>query len=346
MFTRSSGRGIVSVAVGAAGESSVLDLLDKQIMHGLVVNPRIPFATLGAVLEVSEQTVARRYRSLRERGILHISGLVNVVPLGSTRWMLRLRSVPDKALRLAESLARLPDVSWVTLLSTGAEVTCVSRPRTVEQRDTLLLNTIPRAPQVVGVNAYEIMHRFSLAQEWPKFAGLLTADQLRGLGSPRGGTSDLPGTSIELSAQDETMLTLLARDGRAPYSRIAAVTGWSPAAAARRVAGLTEAGVLYFDLDFALEKMGYSVLASLWLRVRPAELDVVGRALATHPEVAFVAASTGATNLLASIVCRDIAHLYRYVTERLGPLEGITDVEVTPALRVFKQAQALMASKH
>jgi DNA-binding Lrp family transcriptional regulator len=103
-----------------------------------------------------------------------------------------------------------------------------------------------------------------------------------------------------------------------------------------------EAGVLYFDLDFAMEKMGYAVLASLWLRVRPAELDAVGRALATHPEVAFVAASTGATNLLASLVCRDTAHLYRYVTERLGSLEGVTDVEVTPALRVFKQAQALM----
>ncbi|WP_308162835.1 Lrp/AsnC family transcriptional regulator [Nocardia alni] len=327
----------------AVDEADALDLLDKRIVHGLVVDPRIPFATLGAILEVSEQTVARRYRSLRERGILHVSGLVNVVPLGSTRWMLRLCSAPDKALRLAESLTRLPDVSWVTLLSTGAEVTCVSRPRTNEQRDALLLNTIPRAPQVIGVNAYEIMYRFSLAQEWPKFGGLLTADQLERLGPRRGGTSDLPGTaSIELSAPDEAMLAVLARDGRAPYSRIAAATGWSPARAARRVSELTEAGVLYFDLDFALEKMGYSVLASLWLRVRPAELDAVGRALATHPEVAFVAASTGATNLLASIVCRDIAHLYRYVTERLGSLEGVTDVEVTPALRVFKQAQALM----
>ena len=45
---------------------------------------------------------------------------------------------------------------------------------------------------------------------------------------------------------------------------------------------------------------------------------------------------------VASIVCRDSAHLYRYLTERLGALDGILDVEVTPTLRILKQSQALM----
>lgn len=63
-----------------------------------------------------------------------------------------------------------------------------------------------------------------------------------------------------------------------------------------------------------------------------------------HPEVAFVAAITGPTNLFASILCRDTPHLHRYVTERLGALAGITDLEVTPALRVLKQAQTLLDS--
>ncbi|WP_024806133.1 hypothetical protein [Nocardia sp. BMG51109] len=41
-----------------------------------------------------------------------------------------------------------------------------------------------------------------------------------------------------------------------------------------------------------------------------------------------------------------IAHLYRFVTERPGPLEAVTDIEITPALRVFKQAQALLHADH
>ncbi len=323
-------------------DSSTMDLLDKQIVHALVTDARIPFAKLGTILGVSEQTVARRYRSLRQRGIIHVSGLVNAVPLGHTRWMLRLRCTPDKALRLAESLARFPDVSWVSLLSTGSEVTCVSRPQSIERRDALLLHTLPKAAQVTEIRAHEVMHRFPLASEWPHFDGLLTAEQRAALGERRAARDDGPRTPVDLSAADEAMLALLARDARASYARIAAETGWSPTRVARRMDELVDAGVLYFDLDFAIERMGFAVRGVLWMRTRPADLPAIGSAIATHPEVAFVAATTGPANLVASIVCRDTAHLYRYVTEKLGPLGGITDIEVTPALRVFKQAQALI----
>ncbi|MFX0580972.1 Lrp/AsnC family transcriptional regulator [Nocardia nepalensis] len=324
-------------------ESSVLDVLEKQIVHALVTDARIPFAKLGAILGVSEQTVARRYRSLRQRGILHVSGQVNAVPLGHARWVIRLRSTPDKAARLAESLARFPDLSWVTLLSTGSEVSCVSRPRSVERRDKLLLQTLPQASQVIGLTAHEVIHRFPLDEEWPHFGHLFTAAQLRDLGSRPSIPSDAgPEVSVALSAEDEAMLALLGRDGRAPYAQIAAEIGWSATRVARRMAELVESRVLYFDLDFAIERMGYAVRAALWLRTRPADLESVGAAIATHPETVFVGATTGPTNLMASIMCRDTAHLYRYVTQRLGALDGITDVEVTPALRVFKQAQTLL----
>ncbi|MEU0507544.1 AsnC family transcriptional regulator [Nocardia sp. NPDC005998] len=325
-------------------ESSVLDVLDKQIVHALVSDARIAFAKLGAILGVSEQTVARRYRSLRQRGILHVAGQVNAVPLGHARWAIRLRTTPDKAVRLAESLARFPDLSWVTLLSTGSEVTCVSRPRSVERRDKLLLQTLPQASQVIGLTAHEVIHRFPLDEEWPHFSHLFTAEQLRELGSQATRADMGPEAPVRLSAEDEAILAILGRDGRAPYAQIAAEIGWTPTRVARRMAELVESRVLYFDLDFAIERMGYAVRAALWLRTRPADLAAVGTAIATHPETVFVAATTGSVNLMASIMCRDTAHLYRYVTQRLGALDGITDVEVTPALRVFKQAQTLLDS--
>ncbi|MBF6296714.1 Lrp/AsnC family transcriptional regulator [Nocardia amamiensis] len=326
-----------------SGESSVLDVLDKQIMHALAQDARISFAKLGGILGVSEQTVARRYRALRERGILHVAGQVNAVPLGHTRWMLRLKSTPDKALRLAESLARFPDVSWVTLLSTGSEVTCVCRPRSVERRDALLLHILPRAPQVLELTAHEVIHRFPLDEEWPRYRHLFTAAQLEELGPARFRPANAgPDAPVGLSPADEAMLALLARDGRAPYAQLAAETGWSAPRVARRMAELMAAGVLYFDLDVAIERMGYGVRGALWLRVRPADLDAVGRAMAAHPEIVYVAATTGSFNLMASIICRDTAHLYRYVTQGLGALDGITGLEVAPSLRVFKQAQTLL----
>lgn len=324
-------------------DSAVMDVLDKQIVHGLVCDARIPFARLGAILGVSEQTVARRYRSLRKLGILHVSGQVNVMPLGHARWILRLESAPSRAVALAESLARVPDLNWVSLLSTGSEVMCVCRPRSLERRDELLLRQLPRVSQLKGMVAHEVLRAFPFEEEWPRYSYLLSAEQLRELGprpvmwEPTG-----PKSSVVLSREDEIMMTVLGRDGRAPYAQLAAATGWSATRVARRMSELLEAGVLYFDLDFALEKMGYTARASLWLQVRPGHLDGVGKAMATHPEVAYVAATAGPSNLMASIACRDASHLYRYVTERLGPLEGINNVEVTPVLRLFKQSQALV----
>ncbi|APB00143.1 Lrp/AsnC family transcriptional regulator [Nocardia seriolae] len=326
-----------------ADESSVLDTLDKQIIHGLVIDARIPFARLGAVLGVSEQTVARRYRSLRRRGMIHVAGQVNTVPLGRTRWILRIKTAPNRAVPLAEALARLPDVSWVSLLATGFEVTCVCRPRSAERQEELLLRMIPRAAQVLELSVHEVMRQFPFEEEWPRYGHLFTPEQLRELGprppmwEPRG-----PERQVELSREDEAMLAMLGRDGRASYAQLAAATGWSASRVTRRMNELVASGVLYFDLDFALERMGYAARAMLWMRVRPGDLEAVGQAVATHPEVAYVAATTGTANLTASVVCHDTAHLYRYVTESLGALPGINDVEVLSALRMFKQSQTLV----
>ena len=47
-----------------------------------------------------------------------------------------------------------------------------------------------------------------------------------------------------------------------------------------------------------------------------------GEALAAHPEVAFAAATTGSTNLYASVLCPDPAALFNYLTAKLGRRGG------------------------
>ena len=69
-----------------------------------------------------------------------------------------------------------------------------------------------------------------------------------------------------------------------------------------------------------------------------AHLAETGAAIAAHPEVAFCAATTGPTNLLISVVCRDSRDLYRYLTERLGTLPLIGEVQTAPVIRVVKRA--------
>jgi hypothetical protein len=76
--------------------------------------------------------------------------------------------------------------------------------------------------------------------------------------------------------------------------------------------------------------------------VPPAEIDRVGRTIIGHPEVAFAAAISGPANLAASLIARDTADLYRYLTQRIGAITAIHALEVAPILRRFKHAGTLM----
>lgn len=134
-----------------------LDALDQGLMQALMIDGRAPFSRIAEVLEVSDQTVVRRYRRLRTSGLIRVVGL----PLGSRvglfeSW-LRVQCAPDAALAVAEALARRPDISWVKLGSGGTEINCLTKARTRQDRDGLLLDKLPRTRRVTGVSAHTIL---------------------------------------------------------------------------------------------------------------------------------------------------------------------------------------------
>ena len=71
----------------------------------------------------------------------------------------------------------------------------------------------------------------------------------------------------------------------------------------------------------------------LCLTVSPAALSTAGRALAGHREVNFAAAATGQANVFAIACCRDTQHLYTYLSEKIGALDGVHGAETALVLR-------------
>ncbi len=114
----------------------------------------------------------------------------------------------------------------------------------------------------------------------------------------------------------------------------------------RRLAALVDGGLLFFDVDVDPRPLGFEVEAFCWLTVAPGRLAAVGRAMAEHPEVGFVAATTGPSNLVAGLVCRDTGAFYDYLTQGLGELEGVVAVETAPLLRSVKRAGMIMPSSN
>lgn len=326
----------------AAG-SVALDRLDEQIVRSLQLAPRAPFRRIAEALGVSEHTVARRYRTLRRNGILHVVAVVDPIALGESNWIVRVHTRPDATLEVGRALGQRPDVGWVSVSAGGAELVCAVRSHTQEQRERLLVDRLPRTAAVRDVSAAVILRRFlgGSASDWLGVEDALSAEQVAQVADgrpPR--TTPQPGQ--RLAASDYAMLDVLAKDGRAPIEALARAADCSAGRASRRLDALLRSGVVYLDLDVAAGALGYPTSAYLWLTAPPARLEAVCLALAEHREAAFVAATSGRANVLASVTCRSLDDLYRYVTEKIGAVDGVQSCEVSPVLRRLKQAGTFM----
>lgn len=316
----------------------MIDLLDRQIVHALQIRGRAPFSLVGRVLGVSDQTVARRYARMRATGALRILGITDASLLGEVRWYVRARTAPGAARTIADAMARRSDTSWVQLVSGGTEIVCATRARASADPDSLLA-ALPRSARVLDVTAQCELHVYSRsARSLLASTGALAADQVEELRAGDPAAGDVAGRDgvLRLDEVDRALLEALRHDARAPLRRLAAATGAPAAAVRHHLERLQASGALSFDAVVDPDALGLSVLSLLWITVAPKDLEATGTALATHPEAVFVAATTGRSNLFATVLTRDTAGLYSYLTRRVATLPAVRDVESVPTVRSLR----------
>jgi DNA-binding Lrp family transcriptional regulator len=316
-------------------ESITVDELDRQIVHCLGVDGRASFSRIAEILEVSDQTVARRYRRLRSAGVLRVIGLKARKSLGALSWFLRMRCVPGSGPAIAAALAKRPDTAWIQLLSGDTEVLCAVRGDAREERDSLLAK-LPRSGRIVAVTAHSLLHMFAGGPDGLGFLEVLPPDRVEPL------RHQVHGGRVELSHLDMALFQALGVDGRISHADLATATDWSESSVRRRMDQLRDIGVLYFDLEVHLPTFGFRCPTWLWMSVPPSKLAVVGATLAKFPEVAYAAATTGPANLAVCAILRDEAELYEFLTEKVGVLPAIERVETSPIIRTIKQASTVV----
>jgi DNA-binding Lrp family transcriptional regulator len=261
--------------------SLTLGVLDRKIIHALYIDARVPFSRMAAVLGASEQTVARRYRRLREAGVVRVVGQLDSQRLGQSDWVVRIRCTPDGALPVATALAKRPDTTWVQLISGGTEVFGTIKSHDERERTALLLQQLPSHRKIVGVEAQWLLHPFSGSPSLLPGADELEPREVEQLRQKQGlsalvrdrgqGMALAPEGNRAARPQDDDwpLLRALAEDGRATYRELAAQTQWHESTVRRRVEELVAAGTLYFDLDVMPEALGLGARAILWMSVAP-----------------------------------------------------------------------------
>jgi DNA-binding Lrp family transcriptional regulator len=323
-------------------ESRTLDVLNRQILHTLQIAPRAPFARIATVLDVSEQTVARRFQRMRTSGFVRIVARPEATHrAGASYWTLRIGCRPGTAGVLAGALAQRGDTSWVSIGAGGAEVTCQAE---VGEPQSGLLHHLPRASSVLTFSAHQMLHRFAGRGEtdWVAPDHDLSAGQRTFLLEGAPVQAPNPTGAARLEPSDRPLLDALSRDGRSSWAAIAAAAGVSQRQAAHRVGELTAAGAIYFHVDVATAAVGIHAVANLWFTVAPAHLASTGARLADHPELAFVGAVTGSANLMASALATDAEALYRYLTTKVAEIDSIQRVEIVPQMVRLKHSHSLV----
>ncbi|MEU0565487.1 Lrp/AsnC family transcriptional regulator [Nonomuraea sp. NPDC005983] len=311
-----------------------MDVLDRRLVAALQVNPRAAWGEIGRAVGEHERTVARRLQRLIAEGVLRVTAIYDDLRSGHGRPVhLHVQVRPGTSRQVAEALSDRPDTRSVYSLTGAADLGCELVSPSRDRLHDILTTQITEIDGVLQTRTQVVLHTFMTVAEW--HAPYLTDQEVAGL-RPAPVRNCLPDED-GLSPLEREIAELLAADGRIAFTTIAERLDVSVPTARKRVASLLDRRLLLLRAEVEPALLGLEVEAKLWLKVRPHGLDMVGQTLAAHPNVRYCAATTGTHSVIVQVAVAHEAALYRFLTGVVGPLDEVTDMDVTLITRAYKR---------
>lgn len=123
---------------------------------------------------------------------------------------------------------------------------------------------------------------------------------------------------------DWKIIRFLNKDGRMPSAEIARKLGdVSARTVTNRINNLIEQGIINIRAVVNPERVGYGVMADVFVEVEPGRVREVAYNAAEYPQSSYVACATGESDVSISLRVRSIEELFDFVTEKLGKIPGV-----------------------
>jgi Lrp/AsnC family transcriptional regulator for asnA, asnC and gidA len=149
---------------------------------------------------------------------------------------------------------------------------------------------------------------------------------------------DQEGAAIyHLDQVDERIVQALKEDGRMSFAEIARRLGVSPGMIRQRYLDLVANRVLQVVAVTNPTLVGFDSVALIGVRVDGSRLREIAREIAAFEEVIYLVLCAGSYDILVEVVCRDNAHLLRFLSENLRSLEGVRHTETFIYLEIVKE---------
>ena len=139
-----------------------------------------------------------------------------------------------------------------------------------------------------------------------------------------------------VDALDRSIIKMLQGNGRLGNSEIARALETTETTIRKRIARLIDERLMSIVAVPTPEAAGAQLSAIIGISVSLPALHEVAEALRTYPEVRYVGMSAGRYDVMVEAFFSDQEHMLDFVTTKLGPLAGITDVETSIILKVIK----------
>ena len=279
----------------------------------------------------SESTVARRAQQLIDSGFMRVTGVVDPINCGfGYPVLVQLKCEVGAAGDAAELLAERPDVRFVALV-TGAfdvvvELIVPSRRRLAR----ILLDELPEIKGITQTTTESVLRNFKTAYDWSRDLLGPTAAELEPAPATAGEPMAPNGVDLEL-------LQLLVEDGRRSFAQLAGALDISESMARRRVEALVASGCLKFATFVDPHQLGYDVEVLIWMQVDLARLEETALALSARPEVRYLSATSGFSDLTCEVILRSQDDLYAFSTETLAGLPAVRQVDFALELATVKR---------
>jgi Lrp/AsnC family transcriptional regulator for asnA, asnC and gidA len=135
--------------------------------------------------------------------------------------------------------------------------------------------------------------------------------------------------NYQLDQLDRSILSILQRDARTPYTEIARELDVSGGTIHVRMGKMREAGIILGtkqELDY--RALGYDVSAIIGIRIASAHgIDDICEKLREIPEIVEIYYTTGTYSLVAKVVARGMEDLHQLLAATLREHEAIASTE-------------------
>jgi Lrp/AsnC family transcriptional regulator for asnA, asnC and gidA len=145
-----------------------------------------------------------------------------------------------------------------------------------------------------------------------------------------------PRNASPLDATDREIIRILQRSGRTSNTDIGRALGLTETTIRKRIGRMTSEGLINIVAVPTPRAVGMTMSAIIGLSVRLGKIHAVGETIAGYPEVRYLGMSTGRHDVMIEAFFNDHEHLLEFVSEKLGSLPEVTNVETSIILKVEK----------